>query len=135
MKGYLSSTLPPGRHGLPREFVEENQRQRILNGMARAVCLHGYASCPIAAIVQEARVSRRTFYEHFDGKEAAAKALVEFGSGFEARSLDTGLGVLTVELVALALVMEPSEALDAAREAATRVREIADSLELEEVAT
>ena len=28
--------LPPGRHGLPREFVSHNQRERLIAGLAEA---------------------------------------------------------------------------------------------------
>ena len=33
--------LPPGRHGLSREFVTENQRNRLTAGMIAAVAEHG----------------------------------------------------------------------------------------------
>ncbi|HEX2095877.1 MAG TPA: helix-turn-helix domain-containing protein [Solirubrobacterales bacterium] len=61
--------LPPGRHGLPRAYVAENQRERILNGVVEAVGEHGYEGTTIARIVEAAGISRRTFYEHFEGKE------------------------------------------------------------------
>lgn len=61
--------LPPGRHGLPREFVAHNQRERLIAGLAEAVAEHGYAGTTIAHITRYAAVSRRTFYEHFDSKD------------------------------------------------------------------
>ena len=63
------SRLPPGRHGLPREFVVHNQRERLIAGLAEAVAENGYASTTIAHITRHAAVSRRTFYEHFAGKD------------------------------------------------------------------
>jgi AcrR family transcriptional regulator len=63
--------LPPGRHGLPREFVVGNQRRRILAAVADAVADVGYASMTVEDIIRAAGVSRRTFYEHFRGKEDA----------------------------------------------------------------
>lgn len=72
--------LPPGRHGLPRTFVAENQRERLLNGVVEAVGEHGYDATTIARIVEAAKISRRTFYEYFDGKEEcflAAYAMVD----------------------------------------------------------
>lgn len=75
-----SARLPPGRHGLSREFVAENQRQRLLNGVVEAVAEHGYNATTIARIVAAAGISRRTFYEHFEGKEdcfAAAYEMIE----------------------------------------------------------
>jgi AcrR family transcriptional regulator len=63
--------LPPGRHGLPREFVVGNQRRRILAAVADAVSDVGYAAMTVEDIIRAAGVSRRTFYEHFRGKEDA----------------------------------------------------------------
>jgi len=61
--------LPPGRHGLPREFVSRNQRERLIAGLAEAVAENGYAGTTIAHITRHAAVSRRTFYEHFNSKD------------------------------------------------------------------
>ncbi|MBK5220488.1 MAG: TetR/AcrR family transcriptional regulator [Thermoleophilia bacterium] len=63
------SRLPPGRHGLPREFVVHNQRERLIAGLAEAIAENGYASTTIAHITRHAAVSRRTFYEHFGSKD------------------------------------------------------------------
>ncbi|HEU5064201.1 MAG TPA: TetR/AcrR family transcriptional regulator [Solirubrobacterales bacterium] len=61
--------LPPGRHGLPREFVAHNQRERLIAGLAEAVAENGYTGTTIAHITRHAAVSRRTFYEHFHSKD------------------------------------------------------------------
>jgi AcrR family transcriptional regulator len=66
--------LPPGRHGLPREVVQNNQRARLLAGAAKAVEEGGFANVTIADIVRHAKVSRRTFYDHFAGKEECFEA-------------------------------------------------------------
>lgn len=63
------SRLPPGRHGLPREFVAHNQRERLIAGLAEAVAENGYAGTTIGHITSHAAVSRRTFYEHFSSKD------------------------------------------------------------------
>ena len=63
------SRLPPGRHGLPREFVVRNQRERLIAGLAEAVSEGGYVGTTIADITRHAAVSRRTFYEHFESKD------------------------------------------------------------------
>jgi AcrR family transcriptional regulator len=63
------SRLPPGRHGLPRDFVVHNQRERLIAGLAEAIAEKGYGGTTIADITRHAAVSRRTFYEHFDGKD------------------------------------------------------------------
>jgi AcrR family transcriptional regulator len=61
--------LPPGRHGLSREFVLYNQRERLIAGLAESIAEHGYAGTTVAHITRAAAVSRRTFYEHFSSKE------------------------------------------------------------------
>jgi AcrR family transcriptional regulator len=63
------SRLPPGRHGLPREFVVHNQRERLIAGLAEAIAENGYAGTTIGHITRHAAVSRRTFYEHFSSKD------------------------------------------------------------------
>ena len=61
--------LPRGRHGLPRRFIVHNQRERMLLAVAEAVAEQGYATTTVADIISRARLSRRTFYEHFADKE------------------------------------------------------------------
>jgi AcrR family transcriptional regulator len=61
--------LPPGRHGLSREFVTSNQRERLAAGMIAAVAEHGFRATTITQISAAAGVSRRTFYSYFGSKE------------------------------------------------------------------
>jgi AcrR family transcriptional regulator len=72
-----SPRLPAGRHGLPREFIEQNQRERIITALVDAVAEHGYNATTVAHITKAASVSRRTFYEHFADKEACFLAAYE----------------------------------------------------------
>lgn len=65
-----SPRLPAGRHGLPREFVVQNQRERIVTALVDTVAERGYNATTVAHITKAASVSRRTFYEHFADKEA-----------------------------------------------------------------
>jgi AcrR family transcriptional regulator len=44
-------------------------RARICEAMARVVAERGYAAATIGEVVAAVRISRRTFYEHFDDKE------------------------------------------------------------------
>jgi AcrR family transcriptional regulator len=79
-QGAGEERLPPGRHGLSRETVAENQRERLLNGIVDAVAEHGFEATTIGRITDAAKISRRTFYEHFRGKEdcfLAAYAMVD----------------------------------------------------------
>jgi AcrR family transcriptional regulator len=56
---------------LSRSFVAQNQRDRILAGVADACSAKGYGEMSVEDIIAAAGVSRRTFYEHFKNKEHA----------------------------------------------------------------
>jgi AcrR family transcriptional regulator len=49
---------------------DSDPRARLIEGLATALTTKGYAEISVADIVQHARVSKRTFYEHFADKEA-----------------------------------------------------------------
>lgn len=100
--------LVGGRHGLPREFVSGNQRNRLLVATADAICAQGYRPSTIRDVTARARVSRRTFYEHFKSMREAAQALVAetspAGSDLLGSSAsESGLEALKVEVVAVAV--------------------------------
>lgn len=61
---------PRGRHRLPPEVVARSQRDRLLEAMARVVTEKGYTAATISDLTREAGVSRTTFYELFEDKEA-----------------------------------------------------------------
>ena len=66
------STAPGGVPATaPAEF-----RRRLLEGMAAAIRECGYHDSTVADVVRHARTSRRTFYEHFPGKQACFIALL-----------------------------------------------------------
>jgi AcrR family transcriptional regulator len=110
--------LPPGRHGLPRAIVAENQRERLLNGVVEAVAERGYNAATITSITAAAKVSRRTFYEYFEGKEDCFAAAYEM---IEAHVLDSMLaapgagedwpGRVRTRLAALLHVLSRDEAV------------------------
>ena len=64
-----SHQLPAGRHGLSRQFVVSNQRERILAAVAEVCSASGYVAMSVEDIVVTSGVSRRTFYDNFRGKE------------------------------------------------------------------
>ena len=53
------------------------QRSRLLVGAVGAIEEHGYAGATVAHITARAKVSRRTFYELFEDREACVAALIE----------------------------------------------------------
>lgn len=57
--------------------VTDDHRSRLLTGMVDAIAELGYADIAIADVVRHARVSKRTFYEHFSSKEDCLLALYE----------------------------------------------------------
>jgi AcrR family transcriptional regulator len=61
---------PRGRHGLPPEVVSRSQRERLLEATMRIVAAKGYGPTTVADLTKEAGVSRTTFYELFEDKEA-----------------------------------------------------------------
>jgi AcrR family transcriptional regulator len=61
---------PRGRHRLPPEVVSRSQRERLLEAAVRVVAAKGYAAMTIGDLTREAGVSRTTFYELFEDKEA-----------------------------------------------------------------
>jgi AcrR family transcriptional regulator len=79
--GRDSQQLPPGRHGLPRSFVVQNQRERILAAVADVTSAASYAEMTVADIIVCAGVSRRTFYEHFANKQDAYLAAYDEAVG------------------------------------------------------
>jgi AcrR family transcriptional regulator len=90
--GRLKERLPRGRHGLPRETVTESQRRRIHRAMVEVVSERGYPETRVVDVIGAAGVSRRTFYEFFESKEACFlatydglldKLFEEIGRAFE----------------------------------------------------
>ncbi len=70
-----STVKAPSREGAVR--VSEIQRARILAGMVQVVAEDGAGSVTVARVVSRAGVSRRTFYDLFDGCEDCFLAVFE----------------------------------------------------------
>ncbi len=65
------------REGLPAGQLVEIQRSRLLAGAVGVIDEFGYTNATVAHITSRARVSRRTFYELFENREACLLALIE----------------------------------------------------------
>ena len=61
---------PRGRHRLPPEVIARSQRERLLEAAIGVVAEKGYAATTVADLTREAGISRTTFYELFEDKEA-----------------------------------------------------------------
>ena len=71
--------LPHGRHGLPAEFVEHNQRERLIASFTALVGKVGYSGATITAVTEGAGVASRTFYKYFDSIDEVCVAAFEKG--------------------------------------------------------
>jgi AcrR family transcriptional regulator len=76
-------TRDPPTHAAP----PNDHQGRLLDAMAEVAASQGLAAASIAAVVAEAGVSKRTFYEHFTGKEDCFLALYRAASGSALRTL------------------------------------------------
>lgn len=65
-----------------RATASSDQRRRILRAIGELVAKRGYADVTVELIVKRARVSFKTFYKHFSGKEECFQVL--FDSTFSA---------------------------------------------------
>lgn len=63
-----------------REELRASQRGRLICAVADAVAAKGYAATTVADVLALAGVSRRTFYEHFEDKEACFLASYDAGA-------------------------------------------------------
>jgi AcrR family transcriptional regulator len=89
-----AARLPRGRHELTRAAVAASQRSRLLDAMVSVVAQKGYTAATVGEVVAAAGVSRRTFYEQFDGKEDCFLAAHEVGLEFLLESIRAAVGRL-----------------------------------------
>ena len=78
----MKSKNTPGAADAPNEH-----RARLLHAMAHVAATQGFAASSIAAVVAEAGVSKRTFYEHFADKDACFLELYRAASASALRTL------------------------------------------------
>jgi len=71
--------------------ADDAQRRELLEAFCRAVEERGLAATTIADIVRHARVSKRTFYEHFADKEACFFAAYRAIAGEVMRQVATAV--------------------------------------------
>lgn len=72
-----SRRLPGGQHGIPRELVERNQRERLIAAMAEVCAERGYAATSVADVTRRAGVSTASFYKQFADRRACLLASFE----------------------------------------------------------
>lgn len=62
----------------PPDIVRQSQHQRIIDAIIESCLEKTYAATTITDIVARARISRTTFYKHFDDKLACFDAAVDY---------------------------------------------------------
>jgi AcrR family transcriptional regulator len=71
------ATLDAPPATVTRSSAHADQRRRILRAVGELVAERGYADVTVELIVKRARVSFKTFYKHFAGKQECFVALFE----------------------------------------------------------
>ncbi len=72
--------LPPGQHGLSRDFVKKSQRQRLMAAAAESLAEDGYGRITLTRVAKRAGVSTASFYQHFPDLRACLLASYEVGA-------------------------------------------------------
>ncbi len=70
---------------------KSNFRQRLLDALEEGIAEDGYPRTTVADIVRRARTSRRTFYEHFDSREACFVALLTEANAEQVRQISAAV--------------------------------------------
>lgn len=65
----MAERLASGRHQLTRDEVAANQKQRLFRALAEVMGKNGYSDTTVDDLIKHAKVSRSTFYQHFDSKQ------------------------------------------------------------------
>ena len=65
-----TKTAPSAARQQRADDDKSNFRQRLLDALEACIAEDGYPRTTVADIVRRARTSRRTFYEHFESREA-----------------------------------------------------------------
>jgi AcrR family transcriptional regulator len=66
-------------------------RQRLLDALEESIAEDGYPRTTVADIVRRARTSRRTFYEHFESREACFVALLTDANAEQVRQISAAV--------------------------------------------
>jgi AcrR family transcriptional regulator len=66
-------------------------RQRLLDALEESIAEDGFPQTTVADIVRRARTSRRTFYEHFDSREACFVALLTDANAEQVRQISAAV--------------------------------------------
>jgi AcrR family transcriptional regulator len=85
----VTAAETPGQQ--PGDEDKSNFRQRLLDALEAAIAEDGYSRTTVAGIVRRARTSRRTFYEHFESREACFVALLSGANAAQVRHISASV--------------------------------------------
>jgi AcrR family transcriptional regulator len=71
--------LPPGKDRLQAELLSRGQRDRIMLAMTAIVAKRGYQATSVDKVIKRAKMSRGTFYAHFENREDCLLAIFDDG--------------------------------------------------------
>jgi AcrR family transcriptional regulator len=91
LPGRASRASPGEQATVTRERSAEAQRRRILRATGELVAKRGYNAVTVELIVKRARVSFKTFYKHFAGKEECFLELFDTVTARARESVATAL--------------------------------------------
>jgi AcrR family transcriptional regulator len=74
-----------------RESEQATFRERLLDALEACIAENGYPRTTVADVVRRARTSRRTFYEHFDTREACFVALLTDANAEQVRQISAAV--------------------------------------------
>lgn len=75
----------------PADEDKRDFRQRLLDALEASIADVGYPRTTVADVVRRARTSRRTFYEHFDSREACFVALLSEANAEQIRQISAAV--------------------------------------------
>ncbi len=79
-----------GHSQLPQQFVDDYKRERCALAIGELVHEHGPAALTVDRICKEAKMARATFYDLFEGCDAAFQFACELGVRRLREALETG---------------------------------------------
>jgi len=80
------------RRGRPRRFAENTERAMVMSAAVHLMVKTGYTELSVVDILAETGLSTRSFYRHFDSKEALLVALVRREAELVSRSMEQAMG-------------------------------------------
>lgn len=73
----VAKDAEPARSGRPRRFEPSDEKAMLMDAALRAIGRDGYSAMTVNAVLEEAGLSTRAFYRHFDSKESLLVAVQE----------------------------------------------------------